>query len=86
MPTLKLQGITAFCVAGNVVQPDANGFAVVSDEVLADPEFARLRSELAPGQSIDAVESTGAGDEDEAKASRRGRPRKVESTDAPSEG
>jgi hypothetical protein len=86
MPTLKLTGITAFCVAGTVVQPDANGLAVVSDEVLADPEFARLRSELTPGQSIDAVEPTDDGDEDEAKTPRRGRPRKVESIGAPSEG
>lgn len=62
MPTLKLVGITSFCVAGEVVQPDENGLAVVSDAVMADPEFARMRSGLQDGQSIaapDAKEEAG---------------------------
>lgn len=56
MPVLKLKGITSFCVAGVVVQPDANGVADVPESVLLDPEFARLRSELKEGQSIEAVQ------------------------------
>ena len=55
MAVLKLTGITSFCVAGFVVQPDASGLADVPDEVLQSPDFATLRASLSEGQSIEAA-------------------------------
>ena len=55
MAVLKLTGITSFCVAGFVVQPDARGLADVPDAILTDPDFATLRGSLSEGQSIEAA-------------------------------
>ena len=54
---VKLNGITSFCVAGEVIQPDENGMAVLSDAVLNDPDFIRLRSELPEGSIEEAQDA-----------------------------
>ena len=68
---LKLTGITSICVCGVVIQPDENGNADVSDEVMASEEFAEVRSRLIPGQSIGPAEPADESQPDAPKRSRK---------------
>ena len=76
---IKITGITSFCVAGVVVQPDENGFADVSEEVLASDDFLGLRGRLEAGQSIEKAEDVEAGE----KPAKRAKKDKAETPDAP---
>lgn len=55
MARYKLVKISCLCVAGCVVQPDANGEAEISKEVTDSPDFVRLLGELRDGAAIEYV-------------------------------
>jgi hypothetical protein len=70
MAKYRLTNIASMCVAGHVIQPDANGIAEIPDSVTSSPDFSRLLREFRNGEKVEAADDAQQDTADDAPAKK----------------